>query len=110
VVARFDVNVGGIFSLKDYFEPFDYQHLDAADLDLGTTGFSLLDPTVFVRPGVTRMGVTAGKNSKIYVLNALNLGGLDQGPGGQDAALQEIRIAGPVWGGLGSYPREGGYI
>jgi iron transport multicopper oxidase len=94
----------------DYFEPSDYTSVDAVDLDLGSGGFSLLNPRVFVRPGVTRMGVVAGKNAKIYVLNALKLGGLDEGPGGTDAALQEIPLAGPVWGGMGSYPLEGGYI
>lgn len=110
MVARFQVSTAGTFTLQDYFEPSDYMSADTFDLDIGSGGFSLLDPTVFVRPGVTRMGVTAGKNSKIYVLNALNLGGLDEGPGGKDASLQEIGLAGPVLGGMGSYPLEGGYI
>ncbi|KAK4944049.1 hypothetical protein LTR28_008324, partial [Elasticomyces elasticus] len=71
---------------------------------------SLLDPTVFSGTGVTRMALTAGKNGKIYVLNADNLGGYKQGTGGVDLILQTIVTSQAVFGGAGSYPLEGGYI
>jgi iron transport multicopper oxidase len=110
VVARFEVQSGGLFVLRNYFEPADYVNLDNLDLDIGSGGFSLLDPNTFHGTAAARMGVLAGKNSKIYVLNADNLGGFKQGTGGTDRALQEITLSGPVWGGTGSYPLEGGYI
>ena len=84
--------------------------MDAADLDLGSSGVALLDPTVFNGNGVGRMAVAVGKNGKAYVLNADNLGGFKQGPGGTDDVLQTIIANGSVFAGAGSYPLEGGYI
>jgi iron transport multicopper oxidase len=110
VVARFEVSDTGTFALKNYFEPYDYINLDKLDLDIGTGGVSLLDPTVFKGTGVSRIGVVAGKNSKMYILNANNLGGFKQGSGGTDKVLQTISVGAPVWSGTGSYPLEGGYI
>ena len=55
--------------------------MDAGDQDLGSSGLTLLDPSVFHGTGVARIAVTAGKNGKIYVLNADNLGGYKMGPG-----------------------------
>lgn len=43
-------------------------------------------------------------------MNANNLGGFKQAPGGVDNILQTIPAAGSVFGGAGSYPLEGGYI
>jgi iron transport multicopper oxidase len=43
-------------------------------------------------------------------MNANNLGGFKQGPGGTDNVLQTIVANGAVFGGAGSYPLEGGYI
>jgi iron transport multicopper oxidase len=56
------------------------------------------------------MAVVVGKNGKAYILNADNLGGFKQGPGGADNILQTIIASGPVFAGAGSYPLEGGYI
>ena len=96
--------------LTDYFQPYDYQNLDAADQDFGSSGLSLLDPTVFHGTGVSKMAVTAGKNGKTYILNANNMGGYRNGPGGTDGIIQTITTNKAIFGGLGSYPLEGGYI
>lgn len=96
--------------LTDYFQPYDYQNLDGGDQDFGSGGIALLDPTVFYGTGVTKMAVTAGKNGKIYILNANNLGGYRNGPGGTDGVIQTITTNKAVFGGSGSYPLEGGYI
>ena len=56
------------------------------------------------------MAVTCGKNGKIYVLNANNLGGYRLGPGQTDGIIQTIETNKAVFGGAGSYPLEGGYI
>jgi iron transport multicopper oxidase len=54
--------------------------------------------------------VVVGKNAKVYILNADNLGGYMQGSGGTDAVLQTIVAANSIFGGSGSYPLEGGYF
>ena len=96
--------------LTDYFQPYDYINLDGGDQDLGSSGLALLDPTVFKGTGVAKIGVTAGKNGKIYIVNANNLGGYRNGPGGTDGIIQTITTNKAVFGGAGSYPLEGGYI
>lgn len=60
----------GSLSLTDYFQPYDYINMDAADQDFGSGGLVLLDPATFSGGGVNKVAVTAGKNGKIYVLNA----------------------------------------
>jgi iron transport multicopper oxidase len=59
---------------------------------------------------VNRIAVVVGKNAKIYVMNADNLGGYKQGSGGTDNILQTIIATNSVFGGVGSYPLEGGYF
>lgn len=91
------------FSLTDYFEPFEYVNMDAADRDLGSAGVALLDPSVFTAPkvGVSRIAVTVGKNSKTYIMDANQLGGFKQGPSGTDGILQTIPAQNAVFGGVG---------
>ena len=101
---------GGQLSLTDYFQPYDYQNMDGGDQDFGAGGIALLDPTVFQGTGVSKIAVTSGKNGKIYILNANNMGGYRLGPGQTDGIIQTIVTNRAVFGGVGSYPLEGGYI
>ena len=87
-----------------------YTNMDGGDQDFGSGGIALLDPTVFKGTGVSKIAVTAGKNGKIYILNANNLGGYKLGTGQTDGIIQTIVTNKPVFGGVGSYPLEGGYI
>lgn len=100
----------GKLSLVDYFQPYDYVNMDGGDQDFGSGGVVLLDPTVFNGTGVARMAITTGKNGKIYFMNADNLGGYKQGPGQTDLVVQTIVTNEAVFGGVGQYPLEGGYI
>lgn len=131
--------VTGKVSLQDYFEPYEYLAMDAADRDLGSGGICLLNSTTFNGNGVARMAVAAGKNGKAYIMNvsraicaailrciflyeyyansslskkADNLGGYKLGPAGSDNVLQVLTMpgGGSVFGGAGSYPLEGGYL
>jgi hypothetical protein len=104
------IDSNGVLSLSDYFQPYDYQNMDAADQDFGSGGIVLLDPNTFQGTGVSKMAVTAGKNGKVYILNADNLGGYKLGPGQTDGVLQTIVTNKAVFGASGSYPLEGGYI
>lgn len=109
-VANLRVGDGGKLTLTDYFQPYDYQNLDGGDQDFGSGGVAILDPGTFKGTGVSKIAVTAGKNGKIYILNANDLGGYRLGPGQTDGIIQTITTNKPVFGGSGSYPLEGGYI
>ncbi|KAH7336040.1 hypothetical protein BKA65DRAFT_431390, partial [Rhexocercosporidium sp. MPI-PUGE-AT-0058] len=91
VVGSFSVSAQGKITLNDYFEPYEYISMDAGDRDLGSSGVTLLDPTA-------------------YIMNANNLGGFKQGPGGTDNVIQTITAQGTVFAGVGSYPLEGGIL
>lgn len=108
--VNLNIGDGGKLLLTDYFQPYDYQNMDGGDQDFGSSGLALLDPTVFHGTGVSKMAVTAGKNGKTYIVNANNLGGYKNGAGGTDGIIQTITTNKAVFGGLGSYPLEGGYI
>ncbi|KAL8855001.1 MAG: hypothetical protein Q9221_000197 [Calogaya cf. arnoldii] len=104
------VGEGGKLSLTDYFQPYDYQAMDGGDQDFGSGGVAILDPGTFKGTGVSKIAVTSGKNGKIYILNANNLGGYKLGPGQTDGVIQTIVTNKAVFGGVGSYPLEGGFI
>ncbi|KAJ9145434.1 WSC domain-containing protein [Pleurostoma richardsiae] len=110
VVANFAVDGAGGLTQKDYFEPYEYDNLNGADKDFGSSGVTLLDPNPFSGGGVSRLAVAAGKNGKVYVMDADNLGGFKMGSGGGDGVLQTITYGTSFFGGVGSYPLEGGYI
>ena len=105
-----NIGAGGTLSLNDYFQPYDYQNMDGGDQDFGSGGIALLDPATFSGTGVSKMAVTCGKNGKIYIVNANNLGGYRLGPGQTDNVIQTITTGKAIFGGAASYPLEGGYI
>lgn len=109
-VVNLAIGPGGKLTLADYFEPYEYVNMDAADRDLGSAGVALLDPGTFNGAGVSKMAVSVGKNGKCYIVNADNLGGFKNGPGGGDGIIQTLTSGGAVFAGPGSYPGEGGYI
>jgi hypothetical protein len=91
--GTFDANTGGsdygesVLKLKpgaltvtDYFTPFNYEHLNDEDIDFGSAGFTLLPD----QPGpVPHLGVSTGKEGKIYLLNRDNLGKFHSGSDSQ---------------------------
>lgn len=99
-------------SLSDYFEPYEYISMDGGDRDLGSGGLCGLDSTTFKGTNVVQMGVTIGKNGEAYVVNMDNLGGFANGPNGGDLVIQSLPMpgGGPIFGGAGSYPLEGGWL
>ncbi|KAF4632806.1 hypothetical protein G7Y89_g5318 [Cudoniella acicularis] len=105
-----DLDSNGVITLSDYFQPYNYINMDAADQDLGSGGIVLLDPTVFSGTSIGKIAVTGGKNGNLYVMNANDLGGFKLGSGQTDGVLQIIPSASSIFGAIGSYPLEGGYI
>lgn len=72
-------------SVTDYFTPFNYQLLNAGDIDFGSAGLTLLPD----QPGpFPHLAVSAGKEGKIYLLNRDNLGKFH--PGSDSQIVQSI--------------------
>ncbi|KAI5778011.1 hypothetical protein EDC01DRAFT_623331 [Geopyxis carbonaria] len=109
-VVNMAINSDGSLTPSDFFMPWEKRDLDGMDKDLGTSGFILLEPSVFSAGDVSRIGCVAGKTGKLYFLNLDTLGGYQMGPGRKDAALQTIQLPGPVFASAGTYPFEGGYV
>ncbi|KAI0572754.1 hypothetical protein Alg130_10364 [Pyrenophora tritici-repentis] len=95
--------------LVDFFRPSDWQQ-DSGE-DIGSGGFGLLDAAVFRSHDGARIGVATSTNPKLYVTRVDDLGGYLQGGNGTtDGILQTIPLDGEVFGGIASFPLEGGYI
>ncbi|KAF1944290.1 hypothetical protein EJ02DRAFT_501623 [Clathrospora elynae] len=103
-----DEESGQGIRLVDWFRPSDWQ-TDSGQ-DIGSGGFAVLDERVFKTKEGGRVGVATSTNPKLYVLEVDNLGGYRQGNNGSDGILQTINLEGEVFGAIGSYPLEGGYI
>ena len=69
----------GNLTQLDYFEPYAYDGNNGGDLDFGSAGVALLDGSVFYGTGVNRIAVAGGKDGKVYIMNADNLGGFAGG-------------------------------
>lgn len=102
-----DEESGNGIQLVDWFRPYDWQTDQGQDI--GSGSFAILDP-VFSTLKVKRIGVATSTNTKMYIQDVDNLGGYRQGSNSTDGVLQVIPLAGEVFGGIGSYPLEGGYI
>lgn len=91
--GTFDANTGGsdygesavklkplTLTVSDYFTPFNYQQLNIDDVDFGSAGLTLLPD----QPGpFPHLGVSAGKEGRIYLLNRDNLGKFQSGSDSQ---------------------------
>jgi len=108
-IVSMGIYANGSLYQSDYFEPAAYKAMDQGDRDLGSGGVAILP---FGGGGVGSIAVTCGKNGQCFVTNADNLGGYKMGAGNTDAILQTITppTGSAMFGTVGSYPLEGGYI
>jgi hypothetical protein len=88
----------GTFAVNDFFTPFDQMVMALGDIDLGASGLVLFND---VTGPVADIGVIAGKDGKIYVLNLDNLG--------QFHAGSDIQIPQSIAGALGTTPDDQNY-
>jgi hypothetical protein len=108
--GRFDVAKGGRdygdtllklhldnsgFVIKDYFTPFNEQHLNITDSDLGSGGPVLLPDQRGPHPHVAIVG---GKAPLLYVINRDHMGHFD--PDSDHRALQTIPTQGGIFGAI----------
>ncbi|KAH7090517.1 hypothetical protein FB567DRAFT_520039 [Paraphoma chrysanthemicola] len=104
---KLDEGSGLGVQLADWFRPSIQQAGEGNGI--GSGGFAVLGEA-FNTPDGKKLGVATGRNLKIYIQDIDNLGGYRQGLHGSDGVLQTISLDGQVFGGIGSYPLEGGYI
>ena len=89
-VVRLTVQPGGSLKTTDFFIPLDAKALNQIDGDLGSGSPVLVAFGVFLRPPIPRLAVEIGKEGYLYVLNASNLGGYEQGANGSDNVLARL--------------------
>ncbi len=94
-VVRLAVGRYGALTARDFFSPRNAPALDAADADFGSGGPA---GAPFGTPGRPHLLVQSGKDGRVFLLDASQLGGREQGPGGQDAAVSQAGPFGGQWG------------
>ena len=91
-------------TVESSFTPHEWKKLNADDTDFGSGGIMLLPPQQ--SSSHPNVAVAQGKSSKIYLLDAANLGGESKNDGG---ALQITKPSGSgVWGGPTFYSGPNG--
>ncbi len=78
------------------------------DGDFGSGGPMGL-PDAMGNAVVPHLGIGAGKQGYMYLLNRDDLGGFRQGPGASDKAVQRLGPIGGVWSRSAAWPGEGGW-
>jgi len=87
---------GSSLNVTNWFTPFDYQNLEANDLDLGSAGLLLIPNTT--------LALSGGKEGVFYLVNRSSMGGLSFS-GADTNVLQSFRVdnnlhkifSSPVW-------------
>jgi uncharacterized protein with LGFP repeats len=108
-VVRLEVTSTGALTPVDFFSPANNAKLDIDDADLGSAA-PLALPAGYGTAAVPHLVVQLGKDGRGYLLDGDNLGGMGQGPGGGDAALQTFGPYSGVWGKPAFFGGNGGYV
>jgi outer membrane protein assembly factor BamB len=109
-VLGLEVEGTGQLAPKQFFAPSDAPSLDQADEDLGSGGPIALPGEYFGTPEIPHLVVQVGKDGRVFLINADDMGGFRQGPGESDAVLQQIGPFGGVWGHPAAYGGQGGWV
>ena len=87
---------GGVLSVSDYFEMYDESSENSEDVDLGSGGAILLPDLTDAQGTVRHLGVGAGKDGNIYVVNRDSMG--HYGPSNQNLYQELLKpLAGRVY-------------
>ncbi len=109
-VVRLGVQSDGTLQAKDFFSPRNAPSDSAKNIDLSSGGPVGLPDAYFGTAQVPHLMFVQGKDGYAYLLNRDNLGGYRQGPGGADAVVTRIGQFGGVFGKVGVWPGDGGYL
>ena len=108
-VIRLTVQPDGSLETTDFFVPLDADALNQIDGDLGS-GSPVMLPSEFSTPAYPHLAVEMGKEGYLYVLDADDLGGYEQGPDGSDDVLARLGPVQGVWGSPALWGGDGGYL
>lgn len=109
-VVGLTVGGGGQIAPSQFFAPHDAPTLDQDDEDLGSGGPIALPGEYFGTPSIPHLLIQDGKDGRVFLLNADNMGGYLQGPEESDAVLQQLGPFGGVWGHPAAYGGQGGWV
>ena len=109
-VVALSIATNGQITPQQFFAPSNATSLDAWDADLASGGPIALPPHYFGTSRHPDLLVEVGKDGRVFLLDANNLGGYQQGTGGGDAVLGVTNGAGGVWGHPAAYGGQGGYV
>ena len=77
---------GSTLTMASFFTPYNYNTLEAGDVDLGSTGLLLVPET---NP---KIAIGAGKQGRMYVVNRDNMGGYNAGGSTDSNVIQSIDV------------------
>ena len=109
-VLGLTVAAGGEISPSQFFAPSNAPTLDQNDEDLGSGGPIELPSEYFGTAAHPRLIVQVGKDGRIFLIDAENMGGFRQGPKKGDAVLQTLGPFDGVWGQPAAYGGQGGWV
>jgi hypothetical protein len=104
------VGSSGALTPTQFFAPSDASTLDANDQDFGSGGPVALPTSYFGTTAHPQLLVQVGKDGRLFLVDASDMGGFQQGAGGGDAVLQEIGPYQGVWGHPAVYGGQGGWV
>ncbi len=106
------LTVGGEGQLtpSQFFAPSNAPALDANDEDLGSGGPIALPTEYFGTKAIPHLVVQVGKDGRIFLIDADNMGGYRQGPKNGNAVLQTVGPYDGVWGHPAAYGGQGGWV
>lgn len=109
-VIGLTVGTGGKIAPSQFFAPSDAPTLDQNDEDLGAGGPIALPGESFGTKAHPHLVVEDGKDGRVFLIDADNMGGYRQGAKGGDAVLGELGPFDGVWGHPAAYGGQGGWV
>ena len=109
-VLGLTVEPSGQLTPTQFFAPSDAPSLDENDEDLGSGGPIALPTEYFGTKAIPHLVVQVGKDGRIFLIDADDMGGYRQGPGESDAVLQTLGPFDGVWGHPAAYGGQGGWV
>ncbi len=107
-VVRLTVQKNGSLKATDFFAIHNDAKADEDDWDM--SGSPVLLPAELSTPKYPHLLVATGKEGIVYLLDADNLGGHNEGPGGRDDVVGEYGPNGQAISTAGVWPGDGGYV
>ncbi|MGH7120126.1 MAG: hypothetical protein ACREFP_14245, partial [Acetobacteraceae bacterium] len=90
--------------VTDFFTPSNVGNLDKGDVDFGSGGVTVLPPQ---NGAVPNLLAAAGKDGRLFILNASHMGGFTQGGPDHDLTVQNI---GGCWCGQSYFMEPNGVV